>query len=35
MTDTRAMNDQELTLSIIIGFLLFFAGILDLLRSAI
>jgi hypothetical protein len=31
----RHMNDRELTLSIILGFLLFIAGILDLLRSAI
>jgi hypothetical protein len=32
----RHMNDRELKLSIIIGLLLFFAGILDLLtRSAI
>jgi hypothetical protein len=28
----RAMNDRELKLSIIIGFLLFIAGLLDLLR---
>jgi Kef-type K+ transport system membrane component KefB len=27
----RRMNDRELALSIILGFLLFFAGILDLL----
>jgi Kef-type K+ transport system membrane component KefB len=32
----RHMNDRELKLSIIIGFLLFIAGLLDLLaRSAI
>jgi hypothetical protein len=28
------MNDRELKLSIILGFLLFLAGLLDLLRSA-
>jgi hypothetical protein len=31
----RHMNDRELKLSIILGFLLFLAGLLDLYRSAI
>jgi hypothetical protein len=30
----RHMNDRELLLSIILGFLLFLAGLLGLLRSA-